>query len=255
MKVKVSRVFTLVELLVVIGIIAILASLLMPALASAKRSAYTVLCNSNLRQLGIGMQAYTTDCDNSYPWAASPSRAFKEKAITWDELISPYLGRDPINVNTDSLHLLNAGTPTKGNEFFQCPSREIGKSPSVVAYEPNPPDLSYAREYSLNAGIKAGLAIGNEFGKSTRVASIKHPSTLLLMGERFNGHKVGKKNYGGILGNGECSSLGNLYQHLYYWSHHQPFTINTIHCDLHTNLLRFLHGDDMTAKYYQNNYD
>ncbi|MGC8559859.1 MAG: prepilin-type N-terminal cleavage/methylation domain-containing protein [Phycisphaerae bacterium] len=59
--------FTLTELLVVVALIAILISILLPALAGAIRNAQTVVCLSNLRQLGLLTSQYISDYEGSYP--------------------------------------------------------------------------------------------------------------------------------------------------------------------------------------------
>jgi len=59
--------FTLVELLVVIGIIAVLISILLPALNKAKQAANTVVCSANLRQCGIALRMYLNDNKDILP--------------------------------------------------------------------------------------------------------------------------------------------------------------------------------------------
>ena len=85
-----SRGFTLVELLVVIGIIALLISVLLPSLAAARRSAKSVTSLSNLRQLGIGLVQYRIENKGYYPvgaWASVPGRPRHR----WADAIYPYM--------------------------------------------------------------------------------------------------------------------------------------------------------------------
>src|SRR6476660_6717391 len=67
--------FTLVELLVVIGIIAVLISVLLPALSKARRSAATVQCASNMRQISMGLLTYITTNKGRLPPSGAPKIA------------------------------------------------------------------------------------------------------------------------------------------------------------------------------------
>ena len=80
--------FTLVELLIVVTILAILAALLFPVFASARRKARQMVCGSRVRQLGVALTLYVSDWDEQYPYGSFiPSQA---QSTTWQHAARSY---------------------------------------------------------------------------------------------------------------------------------------------------------------------
>jgi prepilin-type N-terminal cleavage/methylation domain-containing protein len=78
--------FTLIELLVVVAIIAILASLLLPALARAKAKGRRVACVSNQKQITLALKMFADDNDQRFPWWIPPPDGTKGVLWTWQHL-------------------------------------------------------------------------------------------------------------------------------------------------------------------------
>jgi prepilin-type N-terminal cleavage/methylation domain-containing protein len=95
--------FTLIELLVVIAIIGILASLLLPSLATSKEQAQRTKCTSNLKQVGLFFQMYTSDNHDSFPCAPAG----------W-----------PTMPCVDLLKLQHPYISTNNRTFFRCPAEQ-----------------------------------------------------------------------------------------------------------------------------------
>jgi len=108
--------FTLLELLVVLAIIGVLASLLLPAVARAKTKAHNAICVNNLRQLGIAARLYSEDNNNRMPSAeilpSDPIDPRKPLPRICDALAS-YVGRTA-NTNANPLTV------------FKCPADNVG---------------------------------------------------------------------------------------------------------------------------------
>ena len=76
--------FTLIELLVVIAIIAILAAILFPVFASAKRNAQRAACLNNFKQMGLAFSMYLDDSNNRYPMKPQGVQPDGINAANWD---------------------------------------------------------------------------------------------------------------------------------------------------------------------------
>jgi prepilin-type N-terminal cleavage/methylation domain-containing protein/prepilin-type processing-associated H-X9-DG protein len=79
--------FTLVELLVVIAILALLLSLLMPAVQQALGRGRATVCRSNLRQLGQAVMLYAADNGGVTP----PAATYMPNFVTWGRILAPYV--------------------------------------------------------------------------------------------------------------------------------------------------------------------
>jgi len=112
------KAFTLVELLVVIGIIAVLISILLPTLSKARDAAKIVKCASNMRQIALGMIGYTNDNRGKLPPSVvNPGDKIYPKGWCWaNELVA---GRYvPAPTGTDS-----AGNALLlSDSVFRCPN-------------------------------------------------------------------------------------------------------------------------------------
>ncbi len=96
--------FTLIELLVVIAIIAILAAILFPVFGRARENARRSSCQSNLKQIGLGLLQYAQDYDETLAkayYSASVTQSNTTNQYKWMDVVQPYI---------------------KSSQLFTCPS-------------------------------------------------------------------------------------------------------------------------------------
>lgn len=85
--------FTLVEVLVTLTIISVLAGVTYPMVKSAVRTSRKVACLNNLRQIGIGLEAYLQDNNQRMPVLEAGRRSPEEDVPVLEILLRPYLDR------------------------------------------------------------------------------------------------------------------------------------------------------------------
>ena len=168
---KTRPAFTLIELLVVIAIIAILAAILFPVFARARENARRASCQSNLKQIGLGILQYVQDYDEKYPQSRTSNVAFNgynNATAPWHLVIQPYV---------------------KSVQLFQCPSNTAAGSGTKMNYTNNGNGdqipVSYVcagTDYPTYWGGRPMMT--QNYGVAA--SEVNYPATTIMVGEALN---------------------------------------------------------------------
>lgn len=169
-----NRAFTLIELLVVIAIIAILAAILFPVFAQAKRAAKGTVALSGAKQMGLAQIMYTNDFDDAF----SPVAEFDAgwDVYPWDYVQQPYMKSWSILLDPTGPIVVNSETnlATNGEEFALY--GEWGMPPLLASTTG-----TYNNGYTFGKGSPAGAAFtGGQVWKYEGIGGVaKNPASGL----------------------------------------------------------------------------
>ncbi len=131
----VTPAFTLVELLVVIGIISILIGILLPVVGRAQDQARSAACKSNLRQIFIAVQVYANDNKGSLPYGfyfaegggsgfGNPTSSSASPWVSWFTLLNKTMSPKVYPDSTNGIRNAGSGLAYKVSAVFRCPGAE-----------------------------------------------------------------------------------------------------------------------------------
>ena len=153
--------FTLVEVLVVIGIIAVLIGILLPVINKSRQASITIKCQAQLRQLYHGLSMYAVDNKGRLPWgqyrvASDYVGAYRsampmglQNVVTWQTIINQYFNPKALNTLFDpATGQITIGINPADN-LFLCPGVGMGSARSSYACNlVAMPDKDYEEAYT-----------------------------------------------------------------------------------------------------------